>query len=122
MNYAKIMIKKKIVYIAHPINGNSRGNILKVLAICQHVHRGVVMPIAPYLTPLSYLDDTKPKERAKGLIYNREFFKRGLIDELWLYGEKISDGMLGEIKLAKKYQIPIIPKSRQTKKIFKTIK
>jgi len=116
------MTQKKIVYIAHPINGNSRGNILKVLAICQHVHRGNILPLAPYLTPLSYLDDAKPKDRAKGLAYNSEFFKRRLIDELWLYGDTISEGMIGEIKLAKKYQIPVIPKTRQTKKIFLSFK
>ncbi|MDO8492299.1 MAG: hypothetical protein Q7S34_01500, partial [bacterium] len=45
---------------------------------------------------------------------NRICFERGLIDELWLFGDRISEGMFGEIKLALQLKIPIIAKSWET--------
>ena len=116
------MTKKKIVYISHPIYGKARGNILKILAICQHIHRGNVLPIAPYLTPLSYLDDNVDNEKTLSLKYNKEFFTRKIIDELWLYGDTVTENMNNEIKLAKQNDIPIKIKSAQIKQFIKSNK
>jgi hypothetical protein len=114
------MTKKKIVYISHPLSGNSSSNILKILAICQHVHKGQILPIAPYLTLLSYLDDSKAKDRAMRLAYNKEFFARSLVDELWLYGNTINEDMATEIRLAQRYGIAIKAKSPATKRLLTT--
>ena len=104
----------KTVFIAHPISGDIRGNVAKVLKICAEVHTKDVIPVAPYLVSLQYLDDTVTEDRDLGMEANHECFRRGYVDELWLFGDRISIGMKKEILLAKEIGIPIIPKTERT--------
>lgn len=106
----------KIVFIAHPLSGDIEGNIKKVIGICAKVHTNFTIPVAPYLGTVQYLNDEITKERNLGIKANSEYFYRGFIDELWLFGDHISKGMKEEIELAKKLNIPIIPKTKETKK------
>lgn len=103
----------KIVYIAHPISGDIQKNILKVLSLCKKYHTAKILPFAPYLIPLQYLDDNKPLEREKGINANIEFFNKGIIDELWVCGDRVSAGMKEEILLAKKFKIPTVYKQNK---------
>ena len=100
-------VNKKIVYIAHPINGDVKGNIKKILTICKKVHSQKIIPFAHYVVANQYLDDGIKEERMLGIAAGNEFLKRGFIDELWLCGPKISAGMREEIKLCLKNKIPI---------------
>ena len=104
----------KTVFIAHPIAGDVKGNMKKVLEICQIVHAKEIIPVAPYLVALQYLDDEVVEDRALGTEANLECFHRRYIDELWLYGDRISSGMKEEILLAFKYGIPVIAKTEGT--------
>lgn len=105
----------KTIYIAHPINGDVNGNVEKILAICARIHSKNIAPIVPYLIYLRYLDDDDQIDRRLGMDASNECFRRKFIDEVWLFGDKISQGMAEEIKLAKKYNIPIIAKTEATK-------
>ena len=102
-------MKTKLVYIAHQVNGDVEGNIKKILKLCRAIHlRGdSIIPFAPYIASLQYLDDNKPDERKLGIAASEELFRRRAFDELWVCGEKISAGMEMEIKWAEKYQIPV---------------
>jgi hypothetical protein len=97
----------KLVYIAHRIGGDYNKNIESVLELCGKLHTEDVLPFAPYIVALQYLDDTKVEEREKGMRANEYFFKNHIIDEILLCGPRISKGMEHEIKLALKYEIPI---------------
>src|SRR3990167_9442934 len=108
----------KTVFIGHPISGDVRGNAEKVLKICQEVHTRDVIPVAPYLVSIQYLDDEAREDRELGIEANHECFRRGYIDELWLYGDRISAGMEGEIRLARRMGIPIVPKTAATRATF----
>lgn len=104
-------MKKKIVYIAHPIGGNVYGNIRSVLNIVRQLsRRNEVIPFAPYIVDVQALDDTVPEERALGFEHNKAFFNSGIIDEVWLYGGRISSGMQTEIEWANELNIPVIQK------------
>lgn len=105
----------KTVFIAHPIAGDVNGNMKKVLKICQMVHAKEIIPVAPYLVALQYLNDEVVEDRALGTEANLECFHRRYIDELWLYGNRISEGMKGEIRVAVKYHVSVIPKTDETK-------
>lgn len=105
----------KIVFIAHPIAGNVKKNMRKVLAICAQVHKTGVIPIAPYLVSLRYLKDEILEDRAQGIAANHEHMRRKFVDEVWLYGDRISSGMQEEIRLANEMGIPVIKKSVPTK-------
>ncbi|TKJ16922.1 hypothetical protein CEE44_00090 [Candidatus Woesearchaeota archaeon B3_Woes] len=97
----------KLVFIAHPISGNIKDNVKNILEICKKVHTKDIIPIAPYLTAFQYLDNEIKDDKERGVQANEEFFKRKIIDELWLCGDKISKGMREEIKLSKENNIPI---------------
>ena len=104
----------KTVFVAHPISGDVKGNIKKVLAICEDIHTDKIIPVAPYLVSLQYLNDEVIEDRELGISANLVCFRRGFIDELWLFGDKISSGMEGEVRLAISMDIPIVPKTNGT--------
>jgi len=111
----------KTVFIGHPIGGDVKNNTRKVLEICKAVHSKEIIPVAPYLVSLEYLNDLVVEDRALGMEANHECFKRGFVDELWLFGDRISEGMKGEIALARKHAILIVPKTDGTKQDLKKI-
>lgn len=108
--------QKKTVFIAHPIAGDIEANMKKVLEICERVHNKNIIPVAPYLVSLQYLKDEVVEDRQLGAEANLECFRRGYVDELWLFGDRISSGMKEEIFLAKKLGVPVIPKTEGTKR------
>ncbi len=97
----------KVVYIAHEVRGDVQGNIRKILNICRRLHTKDVIPIAPYLVALQYLNDNSLEERALGIGSNAEYFRRGFIDEVCVFGSRVSTGIFGEIMLALQFGIPI---------------
>lgn len=104
-------MKKKIIYIAHPIGGNVTENIASVLAIVRELSlENEVIPFAPYIVDVQALNDANPEERAIGFEHNRAIFQSGIIEEVWLYGGRISNGMQTEIEWAKELNIPVIQK------------
>ena len=100
---------KKVVYIAHPVKGDIEGNKRRVLDICREIHTKSknIIPTAPYITTLLYLDDNKSKERRLGIEANKKLFENGGFDELWLCGTRISEGMKEEVEWCLKLDIPI---------------
>jgi len=97
----------KIVYVAHEVGGDVEGNIKKILEICRTLHTKDVIPFAPYLLALQYLDDASPEERLLGTSANAAFFERGIIDEVGVFGTRVSKGIFGELELALQLGIPV---------------
>lgn len=111
----------KIAYIAHPISGDIDGNIIKILAIIKHINLNEpdTVPFAPYLTDCLALDDNIPEQRSRGIYNDIALFHRGVIDEVRLYGSKISNGMKAEVDLAMELGIPVLAYSPEIKEIFR---
>lgn len=99
------------VYVAHPIGGDVTRNMALVESECERIFKCMphIQPLAPYLMALKFLDDGKPDDRLRGISYNREFFRSRFIDEVWLFGPRISAGMWQEIRWAREFGIPVIP-------------
>lgn len=110
------MKTKKVVFIAHPISGDISGNIKKVLGICKTLHTSELIPVAPYLVSLQYLNDDIPEERDLGIAANFEMFHRHVVDEVWLFGDRISIGMKHEIGLARELNIPVFTQTEGTRR------
>lgn len=109
-------MKVTTVYPAHPIRGDVEGNIKKIREIVRSLHftKGVI-PVAPYLVDIAgVLDDSDPVERGMGINADHEYFRRGMIDEVWLYGDRISTGMRAEVILAWSLNIPVVAKTLET--------
>lgn len=98
----------KIVYIAHQIGGAVQDNVRAVLRICRELHSPEIIPFAPYIAALQYLNDDVPEDRLLGVTANREYFRRRVMDEVWLAGPRISPGMRDEVLLSIKYGIPVV--------------
>jgi len=111
----------KIAYIAHPVGGDVKGNIKKIIAIARHINltEPDVVPFVPYLIDLYSLDDNEPKERERGFKNIQALFDGGIIKEVRLYGNNISEGMGNEIWMAADRSIPVRPMTPETKAMFK---
>jgi len=112
----------RTVFIGHPIGGDIRGNVQKVLKICAEVHTNDIIPVAPYLISLQYLNDEAIDDRELGMEANHECFRRRYVDELWLFGDRISSGMQKEVQLAKEMGIPVVCKTEGTRRDFEQYK
>lgn len=104
------MQKKKIVYIAHPIGGDVEGNLKKLRNIVRQLNMTFrdIVPFVPYYADVVSMDDNDPHQRERGIENDVALFLSGVIDEVWLYGDRISDGMREEIDLARQLAIPVI--------------
>ena len=91
----------KIVYIAHPIAGDIDGNLIRISAIIRMINLTYpeVVPFAHYFVDIHSLDDRVEVERNRGIKNDITFLKAGFINEMWLFGDKVSNGMQTEIKL-----------------------
>lgn len=110
----------KVVYVAHPIAGDVEGNLLKIEAVVSEINRNYtnVVPLVPYYADCKVLDDKDPVDRSRGIRNSYVLFYRRFIDELWLYGDRISSGMWDEIKICRELGIRIVPQSKATHKAF----
>ncbi len=104
----------KTVFVAHAMSGDIEGNTRKVLSICKALHSKGIVPIFPSLIWRQYLGNT-PGDKQLARLVNIEYFRRGIIDEMWIYGISISQGIKDEIKLALENNIPVIAKSVRLK-------
>lgn len=100
----------KIVYIAHPIGGNVKANIDKIISIVRdmNMHEHGVVPFAPYIADCLALDDSEPLLRQRGIQNVTKILCSGFVDELRLYGNEITAGMRNEIRIARAMGIPIV--------------
>lgn len=109
-------MKKKIIYIAHPIGGDVKGNLLEISRIYNHLSiEDKIIPFVPYYATVLSLDDTVPVLRDIGFSHNEALFKSGIIDEVWLYGKRITEGMRVEIDWANELKIAVLSKSEGTR-------
>lgn len=108
----------KIAYIAHPIGGNVVKNLSLLCDIVKEVNykEPETVPFVPYYADVVALDDDDPIQRERGFKNNLEIISRGLVDELRLYGPRISHGMEVEIKRALMHEIQVKAMSSKLEK------
>ncbi len=87
------------VYICHPIRGNKRKNIEKIISIVRKINLTMpnIVPLTNYIADCMALDDDVEEERLKGLYNDRKLLESGVVDELWVFGDRISEGMQLEL-------------------------
>lgn len=99
----------KIVYISHPIRGNKASNIEKIVEIVRSINLFLpdIVPLTNYIADCLALDDDVKEERDKGLLNDEAILQSGIVDELWVFGDEITEGMHIEMETAKAVGIPI---------------
>lgn len=114
----------KIVYIAHPISGNVKENLKKIVRIARNINleESETVPCANYFLDCYTLNDDIPTERERGIKNGTALMKKCFYDEIRLYGDRISKGMYNEISMAHKLGIPVVPMTRETIRDYKISK
>ena len=101
----KVSTYKTFVYVCSPFSGDVANNIKAARKYSRYVISRGFIPLAPHLLFTQFLDDTRPMERELGMQFGRILMAR--CSELWVFGERISDGMKAEIKVARWLNRPI---------------
>ena len=96
---------RPLVYVASPFAGNTEYNISKARGYCRFAVTKGCIPIAPHLLYPQFMDDDDKEQRELGLFF--ALILLGKCDELWVFGERVSDGMAAEIAKAKKRGMPV---------------
>lgn len=99
----------KIVYVAHPIGGDIQNNLADLCRIVRKINleNMDVVPFAPYYVDIVSLDDNVLAERERGIKNNMAILRSGIIQEVWLTGDRISRGMQQEKEFAEQIGIPV---------------
>lgn len=94
------MMKK--VYICAPLGGDVEGNIKRAIRYTEYALKCGAAPIVPHFYALC-LDDNIPAERELGMSAGLSLL--WFCDELWIFGEKVTDGMAAEIRFCQSLKI-----------------
>jgi len=94
-----------LVYICSPYKGSVEYNTSRVQRYCRFAYSKGYVPYAPHLHNPSFLDETIPEEREAGIKLGLQLLKRS--GEVWVFGNRISEGMQIEIAAATDWGIPV---------------
>ena len=94
------MMKK--VYICAPLGGDVKGNLEKVKRYTRYALMCGTAPVVPHFYALCLNDDNQ-KEREIGLAAGLGML--WFCDELWVFGQTVTEGMKQEIQFCKHLNI-----------------
>lgn len=103
------MPHKTLSYIAHPLGGDIKANIAKVQRIIRFINHSEpdTIPFCPWLADATSLDDDRLVDRVRGLSNALYCLEHCSVEELRLYGDKLTNGMEKEVEVALDLGIPI---------------
>lgn len=92
------------VYVCAPLGGDVGSNLKKVRTYTEYALRCSTAPVVPHFYA-ECLDDNDPKDREIGLAAGLSLL--WFCDELWLFGDAVTDGMKNELQFCKNLNIRI---------------
>jgi len=93
------------VYICSPLSGDVDRNVERACGYALFALSQGKCPVAPHIYFTRFMDDGDPAQRALGLSFALEWLSR--CEEIWVFGEKMSAGMLRELEAADRKEIPV---------------
>ena len=96
---------RPLVYVASAYSGDVTTNIEKAKQYCRFSLEQGQIPLAPHLMFPLFMNDHDSSERELAIFM--DVILLGKCDELWGFGDSISEGMAVEIEVAKKRRQPI---------------
>ncbi len=95
----------KLIFVCSPYRGNVEYNTSRAQGYCRFIHSRGHVPFAPHLHNTQFLDESIPEEREAGIMLGLQLLLRS--DELWIFGNELTDGMKAELKAAQQMKIQI---------------
>lgn len=105
----------KTVYVCSPFRptavseadreAEQRPNIERALKACRILAMMGIQPLAPHLYFTRFLKDELAAERAAGMKFGLSWLEQA--DEIWVFGDTVSEGMAQEIAKAKELGKPV---------------
>lgn len=96
----------KKIYVASPFRGDVESNIQKAREYARAIMLEGNLPIVPHIYFTQFLDDNIEYERNMGIFVGLHILEA--CDELRVYGDTISEGMLREIHYARTKKIDVV--------------
>ena len=97
------LVEKALVYVASPFAGDEARNAENAVRYCRFAVDSGAIPLAPHLFLPRFMSEANEREVA--MFMNMVFL--GRCEQLWVFGDRITDGMAAEIAKAKKRRMPI---------------
>ena len=94
-----------LVYIASPFAGDPERNTERARGYCRLAVSKGYIPLAPHLLYPQFMDDDDRETRERGIFFALVLL--GKCDEVWVFGERISEGMSREIAKAERRGISV---------------
>lgn len=91
---------RPLIYICSPLRGDERNNTLKAQWYARFAVDKGFLPIAPHIYFPQFMRDEILEERETAFFMNKVLLSK--CQELWVFGERISEGMQIEIDYATK--------------------
>ncbi len=96
---------RPLVYICSPYSGNVDFNVTNARIYCKYAVDHKCIPIAPHLLFPQFMNDEEPTDRELAMFMNMVLLSK--CEELWVFGNTISQGMGQEIEKAEKRRMKI---------------
>ena len=96
---------RPLVYVASAYSGDITTNIEKAKQYCRFSLEQGQIPLAPHLMFPLFMNDADSSERELAIFM--DVILLGKCDELWVFGDSISEGMAVDIEVATKRRQPI---------------
>ena len=94
---------KPLVYVASPFAGDEARNTANAIRYCRFAVDSGAIPLAPHLLLPRFMSEAS--ERDAAMFMNMVFL--GKCEQLWVFGDRITEGMAAEIAKAEKRRIPV---------------
>ncbi len=91
---------RPLVYVSSAYAGDVTANTFNARRYCRFALEQGQIPLAPHLMFPQFLSDNDPEDRELAMFM--DIILLGKCDELWAFGDSISEGMAAEIEVAKR--------------------
>jgi len=97
---------RKVIYVCAPLKGDIAANIESARGHCKKIIEAGHYPFSLHLALDRVLDDTDPEQRKKALQMGLRMLE--FCNEVWVFGDAVSEGMKKEIEAASRAGIPVV--------------
>lgn len=92
-----------LVYICSPYAGDTHKNVKNARIYSRFAIDNGCIPLTPHLMYPQFMSE----EKERGLAMHFNYVLLGKCDQIWVFGDDLSFGMLEEIRIAKKRKMKI---------------